>query len=174
MDKQLVRDTARMFANDIVNDTGEDITHLENGRIVYAGDEMTRKEFVDELREWEHRGACTTDYFSGLLMFRDEFYIEDEYGDRVMTDLTPIVDEYFRILSTEWVVTPADRHAELARKVEQLKRAFIELNELVLHCDYSDAVETLFNSGTGCSTYPFAESFDEVTARVAYWEIGGK
>jgi len=174
MNDGLITDTARMFANDIMNDK-ENIQYLENGRIVYNGDEMTREEFVEELREWEHRGACTTDYFSGSgKLWGDEYYVEDEYGDMVRADLTPIVDEYFRILSTEWAVVPADRHAELARKVEQLKRAFLELNELVLHCDYSDAVETLFNSGAGCSTYPFPESFDEVTARVAYWEIGGK
>ena len=174
MNDELIQDTARMFANDIIKEN-EGLINLEDGRVLYNGDVMTRGEFVEELQEWEHRGACTTDYFSGSgKLWGDEYHIEDEYGNMVMADLSPIVYEYFRILSNEWAVVPADRHAELVRKVEQLKRAFLEVNELVLHCDYSDAVETLFNSGTGCSTYPFAESFDEVTARVAYWEIGGE
>lgn len=172
MDKQLVRDTARMFANDIINDT-EDITHLENGRIVYNGDEMTRKEFVSMLIEWERRGSCTTDYMSASGKLNGEEFFDDE-GDVDGFIFDAIVKEYFHILSTEWAVVPADRQAELVRKVEQLKRAFLEVGELVLHCDYADAVETLFNSGAGYASYPFAESFDEVVARVAYWEIGGK
>jgi hypothetical protein len=103
MNDELITDTARMFANDIMNDT-ETITYLENGRIAYNGDEMTIAEFVEELREWEDRGACTTDYFSGSgKLWGDEYYVEDEYGDTVQVDLAPIVDEYFRILSTEWV-----------------------------------------------------------------------
>lgn len=102
MNDELIKDTARMFAVEIMNDV-ENIRYLADGRIAYNGDATTIAEFINELREWEDRGACTTDYFSGMLMFRDEFYIEDEYGDRVQADLTPIVKEYFRILSTEWV-----------------------------------------------------------------------
>lgn len=103
MNDELIKDTARMFAVEIMNDT-EMVTYLDSGLIQYNGDDaMTIKEFIKTLVEWEDRGACTTDYFSGMLMFRDEFYIEDEYGDRVMADLTPIVKEYFRILSSEWV-----------------------------------------------------------------------
>lgn len=103
MNDELIKDTARMFANDIMNDV-ENIRYLTGGRIAYNGDEMTIAEFIEELQEWEHRGACTTDYFSGSgKLWGDEYYVEDEYGDTVMADLTPIVDEYFRILSTEWV-----------------------------------------------------------------------
>ena len=103
MNDELITDTARMFANDIMNDT-ENIQYLENGRIVYNGDEMTIAEFIEELRECEDRRACTTDYYSGSGKFwGDEYYIEDEYGDMVIEDLAPIVKELFRIMSTEWV-----------------------------------------------------------------------
>ena len=104
MNDELIKDTARMFAVEIMNDT-EMIKYLDNGLIEYNGDdEMTIKEFIETLVEWEDRGACTSDYFSGSgKLWGDEYYVEDEYGDTVMADLTPIVKEYFRILSTEWV-----------------------------------------------------------------------
>ena len=100
MRDELVRDTARMFAGILMNDDA-----LTGEVFCFNGEDTTRRELLDELMEWESRGACTTDYMWGsALLWGDEYSVVDEFGDMVPVDISPIVKEYFRILATEWAV----------------------------------------------------------------------
>lgn len=61
-----------------------------------------------------------------------------------------------------------DGHAEILAKIEELKKVFLELDELT--GEFHEATEQIFNNGIGQDTYPFSESFEELTARVMNWE----
>jgi len=104
MEEKLVKDTARMFANELMNFYADKLT--ANGGVIDDGEEYTRKEYVETLIEWEHRGGCTTDYMVGSrLVDGDEYFdvdIDGDYREHGQI-LDEIVAEYFRILSREWV-----------------------------------------------------------------------
>jgi hypothetical protein len=61
-----------------------------------------------------------------------------------------------------------DGHADILAKIGELKKVFLELD--ILTGTFHDATEQIFNNGIGQGTYPFGESFDELTYRVLNWE----
>jgi len=60
--------------------------------------------------------------------------------------------------------------AEIIAKIEELKKVFLELEILSETYGHEDAAEDIFNV-MGLDSYPFSECFEEVSARVANWEI---
>ena len=82
----------------------------------------------------------------------------DEFGETPFYE-TGIWGRFFSVVD--------DGHAEILAKIEELKKVFLELDELT--GEFHDATERIFNNGIGQDTYPFSESFDELTARVMNW-----
>ena len=60
--------------------------------------------------------------------------------------------------------------AEIIAKIEELKKVFLELEILADTHGHEDAAEDIFNV-MGLDSYPFSECFEEVSARVANWEM---
>lgn len=60
--------------------------------------------------------------------------------------------------------------AEIIAKIEELKKVFLELEILADTHGHEDAAEDIFNV-MGLDSYPFTECFEDVSARVAFWEI---
>lgn len=58
-------------------------------------------------------------------------------------------------------------YARIIAKIEELKKAFLQLDELT--DKFHDATEQIFNNGIGYDTYPFSESFDEIAYAVGNW-----
>ena len=82
----------------------------------------------------------------------------DEFGETPFYE-TGIWGRFFSVVD--------DGHADILAKIEELKKVFLELDELT--GEFHDATEQIFNNGIGQDTYPFSESFDELTARVMNW-----
>jgi hypothetical protein len=82
----------------------------------------------------------------------------DEFGETPFYE-TGIWGRFFSVVN--------DGHAEILHAIEELKKAFLELDNLT--GEFHDATEQIFNNGIGQDTYPFSESFEELTANVMNW-----
>ena len=135
---------------------------------------LTRKQYVDEMWEWECRGGHTSEYINEVVTYgRDKWGMVELDDAGNVAELEKITQAYFRELY-KWSTTTDAKRAQLVKEIKNLKKKFLEVGYLVGHADYADAVEEIFNSGSGVRTYPFSESFDEVVASVISWRIYGE
>jgi hypothetical protein len=89
---------AKMFADETISNHW-----LPNGMAVdvHGGEPISRKEYIEELLEWELRGSMTTDYFvSRLTDGLEKFSAEAEffYDEEDSAPIDDIVDIYFKLL----------------------------------------------------------------------------